>query len=133
MKLNKTIIAATMIASSLTLTACHGGRNPLLTAKKKEAAEFLWKATDYACEKTHFCDMVQPIYIGCHTNPSHYDNPLSHNDTGKDKCKKLFAVMAEYGQKTQQFKNVTAADVASKQAFNRLKPAILAICGTSCG
>ena len=121
MDARKTLLFIIPIAAALILSACGSHKNPLLTAKPKDAAAFLVKASKIANNKL----TVYVDYGRCVGNRNTFINPLTKKDMYRKTCDPLYTAMAAFGKTTTQFKNITVSDISDKKMYKKLQTNLL--------
>ena len=117
---HKIVITGVILGGALLLSACGSHKNPLLTAKPKDAAAFLVKASKVASKKLN----VFPNYDRCMVNRESFINPFTKKDIYHKTCDPIYAAMAAYGKTTKKFKTITASDISDKKMYAKLSRAI---------
>ena len=117
MKIVKIAILGSICVSVLSIAGCHSGGNKLLSAPKKQTAEFLFKAQNYASENTHIYDSVGSAYIRCLQNPAHFNNPFLHGSVNR--CDVFFKEMGAFAKNSKQYQSVTVEDLKDKKLIKR--------------
>ncbi len=110
-----------VITATALLAGCHHGDNKLLKEPKKDVVKFLSDAQAYASEKTKVFSANLDTYNICVTNPSHFDNPITHE---KNHCPQFFKAMVEYSKRSKLFSGIDVSDLNNKAVINRIVNAV---------
>ena len=100
------------VPAMLFLTACSH-KNPIETQPEKKAIIFLTKASSYSEQKMKYQNTPGLMYKLCHI----------HQQPDKTLCPKVYNYIVEYSKQSKgKFSDITIEDLASNEAFERLRP-----------